>query len=165
MWHQNTGNKRKNRKSKTQFSSISQSCLTATPWTAACQASVFINNSWSLLKVMSIESVMSPNHLILCRLLFLPPSIFPSIRVISNKSALYIRWPKYCSFSFSISLSNEHPGLISFRWTSWISLQSKGLSRVFSNTTVKSINSSALSFPYSPTLTSIHYHWKNHSLD
>ena len=115
MWHQNTGNKRKNRKSKTQFSSISQSCLTATPWTAACQASVFINNSWSLLKVMSIESVMSPNHLILCRLLFLPPSIFPSIRVISNKLVLPIRWPKYQSFSFSISPSNEYSGLISFR--------------------------------------------------
>ena len=107
MWHQNTGNKRKNRKSKTQFSSISQSCLTATPWTAACQASVFINNSWSLLKVMSIESVMSPNHLILCRLLF--------TRVISNKLVLPTRWPKYQSFSFSISPSNEYSGLISFR--------------------------------------------------
>ena len=115
MWHQNTGNKRENRKSKTQFNSIGQSCLTATPWTAACQASLSINNSWSLLKVMSIESVMSPNHLILCRLLFLPPSIFPSIRVISNKLVLPIRWPKYQSFSFSISPSNEYSGLISFR--------------------------------------------------
>ena len=115
MWHQNTGNKRKNRKSKTQFNSISQSCLTATPWTAACQASLSINNSWSLLKVMSLESVMPSNCLILCRLLFLLPSIFPSIRVISNKLVLPIRWAKYQSFSFSISPSNEYSGLISFR--------------------------------------------------
>ena len=77
------------------------------------------------------------NHLILCRPLLLPPSIFPSIRVFSNESALPIRWPKYWSFSFNISPSNEHPGLISFRMDWWISLQSKGLSRVFSNTTVQ----------------------------
>ena len=83
--------------------------------------SVSITNSPSLLKLMSIKSVMPSNHLILCPLLLLLPSIFPSIRVISNKSALYIRWPKYCSFSFSISLSNEHPGLISFRMD-WLDL-------------------------------------------
>ena len=87
----------------------------ATPWTAARQASLYITNSWSLLKLMSIESVMPSNHLILCRPLLLLPSIFPSIRVFSNESALHIRWPKYWSFSFSISPSNEYSGLIYFR--------------------------------------------------
>ena len=86
-----------------------------TPWTAACQASLSITNSRSLLKFMSIELVMASNHLILCHPLLLLPSIFPSIRVFSNKSALCIRWPKYWSFSFSISPSNENPGIISFR--------------------------------------------------
>ena len=109
----------------------------ATPWTAACQASLSITNSWSLPKLMSIESVMPSNHLILCHPLLLLPSIFPNIRVFSNESALHIRWPKYWHFSYNISSSNEHPGLISFRWTGWISLQSKGFSRVFSNTTVQ----------------------------
>ena len=102
-------------------------------WTAVHQASLSITNSRSLLKLMSIESVMPSNHLILCCSLLLLPSIFPSIRVFSNESVLCIRWPKYWSFSFSISLSNEYSGLISFR----ISLQSKGLSRVFCNTTVQ----------------------------
>ena len=92
-----------------------------TPWTAACQASLSITNSQRLLKLMSIESVMPSNHLILCRPLLLPPSIFPSIRVFSNESVLHIRWPKYWSFSFSISPSNEHPGLISFRMD-WLDL-------------------------------------------
>ena len=262
----------------------------ATPWTAARQASLSITNSRSAPKPMSIELVVPSNHLILCHPLLLLPSIFPSIRVFSNESVLQIRWPKYWSFSFSISPSNEYSGLISFRmdwldllavqgtlksllqhhsskasiiqwsaffivqlfatpwleharppcpsptpgaysnscplsqwchptipssvipffswlqsfpasgsfqmsqlfasggqsigvsastsdplmntqdwsplgWTSWISLQSKGLSRVFFNTTVQHINSSVLSFLYSPTLTSIHDHWKNHSLD
>ena len=87
---------------------------------------------------MSIELVMPSNHLVLCHPLLLLPSIFPIIRIFSNESALLIRWPKYWSFSFNISPSNEHPGLISFsRWTGWISLQSKELSRVFSNTTVQ----------------------------
>ena len=109
----------------------------ATPWTAACQASLSFTISWSLLKLMSVESVMPSNHLILCHPLLLQPSIFPSIRVSSNESALRIRWPKYWSFSFNISSSNEHPGLISFRMD-WLDLlQSKGLSRVFSNTTVQ----------------------------
>ena len=108
----------------------------ATPWTAARQASLSITNS-CLLKLMSIESVMPSNHLILCRPLLLLLSFFPSIRVFSNESTLCIRWSKYCSFSFNTSPSNEHPGLISLRWTGWISLQSKGLSRVFSNTTVQ----------------------------
>ena len=124
----------------TQFSSVHVlSCvqLFATPWTAAHQASLSITNHWSLLKLMSIESVMPSNHLILCHPLLLPPSIFPSIRVFSSESALHSRWPKYWSFSFSISPSNEYPGWFPLGWTGWISLQSKGLSRVFSNTTVQ----------------------------
>ena len=97
-----------------------------TPWTAVCQASLSITNCWSLLKLTSIESVMPSNNLILCCSRLLSPSIFPSIRVFSNESALYIRWPKYWSFSLSISPFNECSGLISLRWTGWISLQSKG---------------------------------------
>ena len=117
--------------------SLSRVQLFATPWTAAHQASLSITNSQSLLKPMSIESVMPSNHLILCHPLLLPPPIFPSIRAFSNESALRIRWPKYRSFSFSISPSNEHPGLISFRmdWLDLLSIQ--GLSRVFSNTIVQ----------------------------
>ena len=95
--------------------------LFATPWTAACQASLSITNSWSLLRLMSIESVMPSYHLILCHPLLLPPSIFPSIRVFSNESALRIRWLKYWSFSFSISPSNECSELISFRMD-WLDL-------------------------------------------
>ena len=107
-----------------QFSSVqalSRVQLFVTPWTAACQASLTITNSWSLPKLMSIESVMPSNHLILCHPLLLLPSIPPSIRVFSNELVLPIRWPKYWSFSFSISLSNEHPGLISFRMN-WLDL-------------------------------------------
>ena len=107
------------------------------PMTAAYQASLSITNSRSPPNPMSIESVMSSNHLILCIPLLLLPPMPPRIKVFSNESALGMRWPKYWSFSFSISPSNEHPGLISFRWTGWISLQSKGFSRVFSNTTVQ----------------------------
>ena len=92
-----------------------------TPWTAPCQATLSITNSQSLLKFMSIESVMPSNHLILCHPLLLLPSIFPSIRVFSNKSVLCIRWPKYWSFSFNISPSNEYSGLISFRMD-WLAL-------------------------------------------
>ena len=106
------------------FSSIqllSRVQLFVTPWTAAHQASLSITNSRSLLKLMSIESVTPSNHLILCRPLLLLPSIFPSVRVFSNESALHIRWPKYWSLSFSISSSNEHPGLISFRMD-WLDL-------------------------------------------
>ena len=109
----------------------------ATPWTAAHQASLSIANSQSLLKLMSIESVMPSNHLILCCPLLLLSSIFPSIRVFSNESLLLIRWAQYWSFSLSISPSNEYSGLIPLGLTGWISLQSKGLSRVFSNTTVQ----------------------------
>ena len=101
------------------------------------QASLSITNSQSLLKLMSIESVMSSNHLILCCPLLLPPAIFPSIRGFSNESALHIRWPKYWSFSFIINLSSEYSGLVSFKMDWSISLQSKGLSRVFSNNTVQ----------------------------
>ena len=107
-----------------------------TPWTTAWQASLSITSSWNLLKLMSIELVMSSNHLILCHLL-LSPSIFPSIRIFSNESALHIRWPKDRSFSFSISPSNEYSELISFRMTGLICLLSKGLLRIFSRTVVQ----------------------------
>ena len=121
------------------FSSVQLlSCVLffVTPWTAASLASQSITNSWSLLKLMSIELVMPSNHLILCHPLLLLPSIFPSIRVFSSESVLHIRWPEYWNFSFSISFSNEYSGLISFRidWLDLLGIQ--GLSRVFSNTTV-----------------------------
>ena len=117
--------------------SLSRVWLFVTSWIAARQASLSINNSRSSLKLMSIESVMPSSHLILCCPLFLRSLIPPSIRVFSNESTLCMRWLKYWSFSFSIISSKEHLGLISFRWTGWISLQSKGLSRAFSNTTVQ----------------------------
>ena len=107
-----------------QFSSVqllSRVWLFATPWTVARQASLSITNSWRLLKLMSIESVMPSNHIIFCRPILLLPSVFPSIRVFSNESALHIRWPKYWSFSFNTSPSNEHPELISFRMD-WLDL-------------------------------------------
>ena len=105
-----------------QFSSVTQSCPTlCNPWTATCQASLSIINSQSLLKLMPIESVMPSNHFILCRPLLLLPSIFPSIRVFSNESALRIRWPKYWSSSFNISPSSDYSGLISFRMD-WLDL-------------------------------------------
>ena len=121
------------------FSSVSQPCLTlCNPWITAHQASLSITNSQSSLRLTSTEAVMPSSHLILCRPLLLLPPIPPSIRVFSNESALHIRWPKYWSFSFNISPSNEHPRLISFRiGTGWISMQSKELLRVFSNTTVQ----------------------------
>ena len=138
--------------------------LFASPWTAAHQASLSITNSRSPPKPMSIESVMPSKHHILCCPLLLLPSIFPSIRVFSNESALHIRWPKYWSFSFNISPSNEHSGLISFRidWLDHLAVPSQE-SRPTPQ--FKSINSSVLSFLYSPILTSIHDYWKNHSLD
>ena len=116
---------------------LSRVRLFATPWIAAHQASLSITNSWSLLKLMSIRSVMATSHLILCHPLLLLPPNPSSISVFSNESTLHMRWPKYWSFSFSISPSNEHPGLMSFRMD-WLDLLSvKGLSRVFSNTTVQ----------------------------
>ena len=133
--------------SSVQFSSVqslSHFRLLVTPQTAEHQASLSITNSWSLLKFMSIESVMPSNHLILCRPLIFPPSIFPRIRIFSNESALHIRWPKYCSFSFNISPSNEYSGLISFRmdWLDLLAVQG----------TLKSLLQN-------------HDYWKNHSLD
>ena len=120
-------------------------------------------NSQSLLKLMSTESVMPSNHLILCHLL-LPPSIFASIRVFSNESALCIRWPQYWSFSFTISSFNEYSGLISFRMD-WLDLHAVQGTQEFSTPQFQSINSSVLSFLYSPTLTFIHDYWKNQSFD
>ena len=139
--------------------------LFATPLTPAHQASLFITRSWSLLKFMSIELWVPSNHLIFCRPLLLPPSIFPSIRVFSNEPTLPIRWPKYWSFNFNISLSNEYSGLISFRmdWLDLLVVQ--GTLKIPPTPQFKSINSSVLSFLYSPTLTSIHDYWKNYSLD
>ena len=146
--------------------SLSHVWLFVTPWTAAHQAFLFITNSWSLLKLVPIELVMPSNHLILCCPLLLLPSIFPSIRAFSNESVLHIRWPKYWSFTFKNSPSNEYSGLISFRIrlvrSLWCPRDSKSL---FQHHKFKSINSSVLSFLCSPTLTSIHYYWKNHSLD
>ena len=133
---------------------LSRVQLFATPWAAAYRASLSITNSRGLLKLMSIESVMPSSHLILCHPLLLPSSIFPSIRVFSNESVLHMRWPKYWSFSFNISPSNEHP----------VSLQSKGFSRLFYNTTVQKHQFFSAQL-YSPTLTSVHDYWKNHSLD
>ena len=163
----------------------------STPWTAENQASLSFTISQSFLKFLSIELVMPYNHLILCRPLLILPLIFPTIRVFSNELALCIRWPKY--WSFSISPSNEYLGLISwilifqfwisnihiFRnrineyWysneysglTDLISLQPKGLPRIFSNTKFKNINSSAFSLLYGLTFTSIHDYWKSHSFD
>ena len=138
--------------------------LFATPWTATREASLSIANSWSLLKIMSIEPGMPWNHLILCWPLLLPLPIFPRIRVFSNKSVLRIRWPKYWSFSFSISPSNEYSGLISFRtdWLDPLGIQGtlKSLLQYHSSKAQKVLN-----FLYSPTLTSIHDYWRNLSLD
>ena len=115
---------------------LSHPQLCVTPWTAAHQASLSVTNSWSLLRLTAIESMMPSNYVILCRPV-LSPLIFSSIRVFSNESVLCIRRPKYCSLSFSISPSNEYSGLIFWGLTSLISLQSKGLSRVFSSTTIR----------------------------
>ena len=146
--------------------SLSHIRLFVTLWTAAHQAFLSITNSRNLPKPMSIESVMPSNYLILCRPLLLLPSIFPSIRVFSSESVLCVRWPNYWSFSFSISLSNEYSGLIELQDGLIGSPCSPRDSQESSPTPqFKSINSLVLSFLYSPTLTSIHDHWKNHSLD
>ena len=149
-----------------QFISVVQLCLIlCDPMDCSTPASLSITSSWSLLKLRSIELVMPSNHLILCHPLLLLPSIFPSTRDFSCQSALCIRWPKYWSFSFSISPSNEHPGLISFRMD-WLDLLVCPRDSQESSPTpqLKSINSSALSFLYSPTLTSIYDYWKSHTL-
>ena len=145
--------------------SLSRVQLFETPWTAALQASLSITNSRSLLKLMSTESVMPSNHLILCHTLLLLPSIFPSIRVFS-KSQFFISGGQSIGVSALASvLPMNVQDWFPLGWTGWISLLSKGLSRVFSTPQFKSINSWALSFLYSPTLTSIHDYWKKHSVD
>ena len=125
-----------------------------------------ITSSQSLLKLMSIESVIPSNHLILCRPLLLPPSIFPSIRGFSKKSVLCIRWPNYWSFSFRISPSNEYSGLISFKndWLDHFAVQGTRKS-LHQHQQFKNINSLTLTFLYRPNLTSTHDYWKNHSFD
>ena len=148
-----------------QFSSINRVRFFVTPWTAAPQASLSITNSGSLLKLMSIELVMPSNHFILCHPLLFPPSIFPSIRVFTNESVFRISWPRYWSFSFSISTSNEYSGLISFM-IDWLNLCSPRDPQESSpKPQFKSINSLAFCFLYSPTLTSIHDCWKNYGFD
>ena len=151
-----------------QFSSLqslSRVRLFATPWTAGCQASPSITNSLSLPKLMSIESVMPSNHLILCYPLLLLPSIFPNIRVFSNESVLCIRWPKHWSFSFNISPSNEHPGLISFRmdWLDLLAVQGT-LQSLLQHHGLKASILLCSAF-FIVQLSSIQDYWKNHSLD
>ena len=144
--------------------SLSRVWLFATPWTAACQVSLSIANSWSPLKLMSIVSMPS-NHLILSRPLLLLPSIFSSIMVFSGESVLHIRWPKCWEFQLQHQSSSEYSGLISFRmdWFNLLAIQ--GTQKSSPTPQFKSINSSALSFLYSPTLISIHDYWKKHSFD
>ena len=147
--------------------SLSHVWLFAILWTAACQASLSITNSWSLLTLMSIESVMPSNHFILCHPLLLLPSIFPSISVFSSESVLHIcesTSPKYWSFSFSLSPSNEYSGLIFFRMD-WLDLFAvQGDSQESSSTPqFKSITSSVFSILYRPNITSVHDSWENHS--
>ena len=136
------------------------------PWTAARQASLSITNRRSLLKLTSIESVMPSNHLILCCPLLLPPSIFPNIRVSSNESVLRIRWPKYWSFSFSISPSNEYSGLISFRidWFDLLAVQGT-LKRLLQHHSSKASIIQHSTFFIVQLSTSLHDYWKNHSFD
>ena len=139
--------------------------LFVTPWTAPSQASLSFTISQSLLKLMSIELSMPSNHLGLCCPLLLLPSIFSSIRDFSNELALHMRWPNTGASASASVLPMNIQDWFPLGMTGLISLQSKGLSRVFSTPQFKSINSSALSFLHSPTLTSIHDHRKNHSLD
>ena len=151
-------------------SSVAQSCPTlCDPRDCSMphQTSLSITNSWSLLKLMSIELVMPSNHLTLYRPLLLLPSIFLSIWVFSNESFLCIRWPKYWSFTFNISPSNEYSGLIFFRidCLDLLSVQGTLKSLLQQTPQFKSMNSPVLSFLYSPTLTFIHNYWKNHSFD
>ena len=145
--------------------SLSHVQLFAAPWTVAGQASLSITNSQSLLKLKSIESVMPTNQLILCHPHLLPPSTFPSIRVFSNESVLHIKWPKYWSFSCSISLSNEYSGLISFKmdWLDLLAVQGTLKSLLQHHSSKASIFQGSAFF--SPTLTSIHDYWENHSFD
>ena len=141
--------------------SLSHVWLFATPWTTARQASLSITISRSLPKPMSIESVMQSSHLILCHPLLLMPSIFPIISVFSNESALCIRWPKYCSFSFSISTSNIQ-GWFPLGLSGLIPLQSVGLLSIFSSTTVRKHQFFGIQPLYGPNFTSTHGYWKSH---
>ena len=138
-----------------------------TPWTLACQASLFFTNSWSLLKLMSIELMMPSNHLILSDPLLLLPSIFSSIRVFSKESVLHIRWPMFWIFNFSINPSNEYSGLISFRidWFDFFSVPGTLKNLLQHHSSKASILQCSAFFLYSSTLTSIHNHWKKHSFD
>ena len=144
---------------------LSRVQLFGTPWTAAHQASLSITNSWTLLKLISIASVMPSNHLIL-RCPLLQSLIFNSIRVFSNESAFCIRWPKYWSFSLSISPSDEYTGLISFRidWLGLLAVQGT-LKSLLQHHSSKASVLQHLAFFYSPNLISIHDYWKNHSFD
>ena len=141
--------------------------LFATPWTAACQTSSSFTISRRLLKLMRIESMLPSNHLILCHPLLLQPSIFPSIRAFSNESALRIRWPRYWSFSFSISPSNEYSELISFRmdWFDLLAVQGNLKSLRHQTRQFKTTISSTISLLFGPALTSTHDYWKNNSFD
>ena len=155
--------------SSVQFSSLAQSCPTfCNPMDCSMPGFPVRHHPSRLLKLLSIESVMPSNHLVLCRPLLLLPSIFLSLRILSNESALHIMWPEYWSFSVSSSPSNEYSGLVSFR-IDWFDLLAVPRDSQESYPTptpeFKSINSSALNFLYSTTLTSIHDHWKNHSFD
>ena len=154
--------------SQSQFSSVqslSHVWLFASPWNAACQVFLSITDSWSLFKLMSIESVIPSNHLIPCCPLLLPPSIFPNVRVFSDESVLASGGLSIgVSASISVLPMNTQDWSL-LGWTGWISFQSKELSRVVSTPQFKGINFSALGFLHSPTLTSIRDHWKNHSLD
>ena len=143
---------------------LSHARLFATPWTAACKASLSFTIYQSSLKLMSIKLVMPSYHLILCHPLLILSLIFPSIRVFSNESVLHIRWQKYWSFSFSISPSNEHSGLVSFRidWLDLLAVQGTLKSLLQQHSSKASILWHSI---YSPTPTSIHDYWKNHSLD
>ena len=143
---------------------LSRVRLFVTPWTAACQASLSITNSQSLVKLMSIESVMPSNHLILCHLL-LPPSIFPSIRVSSSESVLRIRWPKYWSFNFNISSSNEYSGLISFR-IDWLDLTAvrETLQSFLQHQSSKASILQHSAF-FTVQLSQSYDYWRNHSFD
>ena len=150
-----------------QFSLVAQSCPNpCDPMECSMPGFPVHHQSQNLLKLMSIELVMPSTHLILCRSLLFPPSVFLSIRIFSSELALHIGWPKYWSFSFSISPFNEYKGMISFRidWFDLLAVQ-KPLKSLHQYHSSKASNSPVLSFLYSPTLTSIHNYWRNHSFD
>ena len=152
--------------SSVQFSSVAQSCPTLCDPMNHSTPGLPVHHQLPEFTQTHVHwAVMPSSYLILCCPLVLLPPIPPSIRVFSNESTLPMRWPKYWSFSFRSFLPKKSQGSSPSEWTGWISLQSKGLSRVFSNTTVQNHQLLALSFPYSPTLTSIHGYWKNHNLD